>query len=98
MQLVQGLQAAADKAGIPFTTNQVGGMFGFFFSTEKQISSFQQVSQCNIERFKQFYHGMLEHGVYLAPSAYEAGFVSSMHTQQDIAQTITAAEKVFKQL
>jgi glutamate-1-semialdehyde 2,1-aminomutase len=97
-QLVQGLQAAADKTGIPFTTNQVGGMFGFFFSPEKQISSFPQVSQCDIDRFKQFYHGMLEHGIYLAPSAYEAGFVSSMHTEQDIAQTIATAEKVFKQL
>ena len=97
-QLMQGLQAAADKAGIPFTTNQVGGMFGFFFSQEKSISTFQQVSQCNIERFKTFYHGMLDHGVYLAPSAYEAGFVSSMHTQQDIAQTIAAAEKVFTRL
>jgi glutamate-1-semialdehyde 2,1-aminomutase len=97
-QLVQGLQGAADKAGIPFTTNQVGGMFGFFFSKEQQISTFQQVSQCDIERFKTFYHGMLDHGVYLAPSAYEAGFVSSMHTEQDIAETIAAAEKVFKTL
>ena len=97
-QLVQGLQAAADKTGIPFTTNQVGGMFGFFFSPEKSISTFQQVSQCDIERFKKFYHGMLDHGVYLAPSAYEAGFVSSMHTEQDIAQTVAAAEKVFKAL
>ena len=97
-QLMQGLQAAADKAGVPFTTNQVGGMFGFFFSNEKQISTFKQVSNCNIERFKKFYHGMLDNGVYLAPSAYEAGFVSSMHTEQDIAETITAAAKVFKQL
>ena len=97
-QLMQGLQAAADKAGVPFTTNQVGGMFGFFFSNEKQISTFKQVSNCNIERFKKFYHGMLDNGVYLAPSAYEAGFVSSMHTEQDIAETITVAAKVFKQL
>ncbi|MBI1422493.1 MAG: glutamate-1-semialdehyde 2,1-aminomutase [Gammaproteobacteria bacterium] len=97
-QLVQGLQAAAEKAGIPFTTNQVGGMFGFFFSAEKQISTFQQVSQCDIERFKKFYHGMLDLGIYLAPSAFEAGFVSSVHTEQDIAETIAAAEKVFKTL
>jgi len=97
-QLVQGLQTAANKAGIAFTTNQVGGMFGFFFSEEKQITSFKQVSECNIERFKTFYHGMLDAGIYLAPSAYEAGFVSSMHTEQDIAATIAAAENVFKQL
>jgi len=97
-QLVQGLQTAASKAGIAFTTNQVGGMFGFFFSEEKQITSFKQVSECNIERFKTFYHGMLDAGIYLAPSAYEAGFVSSMHTEQDIAATIAAAENVFKQL
>jgi glutamate-1-semialdehyde 2,1-aminomutase len=97
-RLMQGLQNAADKAGVPFTTNQVGGMFGFFFTHEKQISTFKQVSNCDIERFKKFYHGMLDHGVYLAPSAYEAGFVSSMHSEQDIAQTITVAEKVFKQL
>lgn len=97
-QLVQGLQAAADRTGIPFTTNQVGGMFGFFFSNEKQISTFKQVSNCDIERFKKFYHGMLDSGVYLAPSAYEAGFVSSMHTETDIAATVAAAEKVFKKL
>ncbi len=97
-QLVQGLQGAADNAGIPFTTNQVGGMFGFFFSDEKMISTFKQVSACNIERFKTFYHGVLDAGIYLAPSAYEAGFVSSMHSEQDIAETVAAAEKVFKQL
>jgi len=97
-QLVQGLQGAADKAGIPFTTNQVGGMFGFFFSQEKTVSTFKQVSACDIERFKTFYHGMLDAGIYLAPSAYEAGFVSSMHSEQDIAETVAAAEKVFKQL
>ncbi|MEJ2360846.1 MAG: glutamate-1-semialdehyde 2,1-aminomutase [Gammaproteobacteria bacterium] len=97
-QLLQGLQAAADQAGIPFTTNQVGAMFGFFFSEDKPISRFQQVSQCDIERFKVFYHGMLDQGIYLAPSAYEAGFVSSMHSEQDIAQTIATAEKVFNQL
>jgi len=97
-QLVQGLQAAADQAGIPFTTNQVGGMFGFFFSPEKSISSFTQVSACNIERFKTFYHGMLDQGIYLAPSAYEAGFVSSMHSEADIAATVAAAEKILTQL
>ncbi len=97
-QLVNGLQAKADAANIPFTTNTVGGMFGFFFSPEKSISHFSQVSQCNIERFQRFYHGMLDKGIYLAPSAYEAGFVSSMHTDADIAATLSAAEAVFATL
>jgi len=97
-QLVLGLQAAADQAGIPLTTNQVGGMFGFFFSPEKTISTFKQVSACDIERFKKFFHGMLDQGIYLAPSAYEAGFVSSMHSEADIAATVAAAENVFTKL
>lgn len=97
-KLVNGLQAVADEAGIPFTTNQVGGMFGFFFSEEKQISRFAQVAQGNMERFKAFYHGMLNEGVYLAPSAFEAGFVSIMHTDDDIDATLTAARKVMATL
>jgi glutamate-1-semialdehyde 2,1-aminomutase len=97
-QLTQGLCDQARAAGIPLTTNSVGGMFGFFFSSEEKISNFAQVSACNIERFKKFYHGMLDNGIYLAPSAYEAGFVSSMHTTQDIEATLAAAAKVFKTL
>ncbi len=97
-QLVKGMQKKADAAKIPFTTNTVGGMFGFFFSEEKEITSFAQVSACNIERFQKFYHGMLENGVYLAPSAYETGFVSSAHTDSDIEETLAAAEKVFADL
>ncbi len=93
-KLMAGFQAAADKAGIPFTTNQVGGMFGFFFNPNKKIRRFDQVTQGNMEQFKQFYHGMLDEGVYLAPSAFEAGFVSSAHTDEDIEKTIAAAEKV----
>jgi glutamate-1-semialdehyde 2,1-aminomutase len=96
--LMQGFQSAADDAGIPFTTNQVGGMFGFFFSDEKNISRFEQVTRCNLERFQKFYHLMLEHGVYLAPSAYEAGFVSSAHGDSELDQTISAVRKVMKHL
>lgn len=97
-KLVEGLQAAADDAKIPFTTNQVGGMFGFFFSEEKNISRFAQVAKGDMERFKKFYHGMLDEGVYLAPSAFEAGFVSSQHTDEDIDNTIAAARRVMATL
>lgn len=94
-KLVNGLKARAEKANIPLSTNQAGAMFGFFFTEEKNISRFEQVSACDAERFKKFYHGMLEQGVYLAPSAYETGFVSSAHTDEDIEKTLDAAEKVF---
>ncbi len=96
--LVEGLQQAANKAGIALATSQAGGMFCFFFSEEKAITTFAQVSQCDIDRFKRFFHGMLEQGVYLAPSAYEAGFVSSMHTDADIEKTVQAAEQVMRTL
>ena len=97
-RLTNGLQAAADTAGIPFTTNQVGGMFGCFFSTETGISRFEQVSRCDLQRFQQFYHGMLDAGVYLAPSAYETGFVSSAHSDAIIDATIESAAGVFATL
>ncbi len=97
-RLTSGLQAAADKAGIPFTTNQVGGMFGCFFSSETRISRFEQVTRCDLQRFQQFYHGMLEAGVYLAPSAYEAGFVSSAHSDALIDETVESAARVFATL
>ncbi|MPQ76900.1 glutamate-1-semialdehyde 2,1-aminomutase [Hydrogenovibrio sp. JE_KL2] len=97
-KLVAGLQSAADDAGIDFTTNQVGAMFGYFFSTEKNIRRFAQVAKGDMERFKKFYHGMLDEGVYLAPSAFEAGFVSSAHTDADIDNTIAAARRVMKTL
>ena len=96
--LVNGLEQRATKMNIPFTTNQVGAMFGCFFSEEKKVSNFAQVSACNTDRFKKFYHGMLNQGIYLAPSAYEAGFVSSAHSDEDINNTLDAAEKVFANL
>ena len=97
-RLADGLQSRADAAGIAFTTNQVGGMFGFFFSDESPLTRFEQVTRCDLERFQRFYHGMLDAGVYLAPSAYEAGFVSSTHTEAIIEETLDAAERVFATL
>lgn len=97
-ELVNGLQQAADDAGIPFTTNHVGSMFGFFFTEEKKITNFTQVMACNIPRFNQFFHGMLERGFYFAPACYEAGFMSAAHTKEDIAATIAAAKEVFATL
>jgi len=94
-KLAAGLEQRAAKANIALSTNQVGAMFGFFFSEEKNISSFAQVSACDDQRFKKFYHGMLAEGVYLAPSSYETGFVSSAHSDEDIDKTLDAAEKVF---
>ncbi len=97
-QLVEGLQARADAAGIPFTTNHVGSMFGCFFTEEKQVTNYSQVMACNNDRFNAFFHGMLEAGVYLAPASYEAGFMSAAHTAEDIQFTLDAAEKVFATL
>ncbi|MFZ2451163.1 MAG: glutamate-1-semialdehyde 2,1-aminomutase [Methylovulum miyakonense] len=96
--LMTGLETAAQHAGIPFTTNSVGGMFGLFFSEADQITHFAEVMQCNQERFKHFFHAMLEQGVYLAPSAFEAGFVSMAHSDADLDATISKAAEVFKQL
>lgn len=97
-RLVKGLQAAADEAGIAFSTNQVGAMFGFFFNETNHIRRFAQVCQGDMDQFRAFYHGMLAEGIYLAPSAFEAGFVSSAHTDADIDATIAAARKVMRQL
>jgi len=91
--LTDGILAAAKSAGINMTCNRVGGMFGLFFS-DQQVNSFEQATQCNVEQFKTFFHGMLEEGVYLAPSAYEAGFVSAAHNEDDLQKTIDAAAKV----
>ncbi len=98
LSLVDSLQKKADAAGIPFTTNAVGGMFGLFFSEAESIFSFDQVMNCNQERFNTFFHGMLEKGIYIAPSAFEAGFVSSAHSENDIKETVDIAERVFSNL
>ncbi len=94
-QLLAGLTEAADRQGVALSTNQLGGMFGLFFSEEPSIENFAQVMGCDGERFKRFFHGMLEQGVYFAPSAFEAGFVSAAHSDEQLAKTVTAATKVF---
>ncbi|MCZ6804942.1 MAG: glutamate-1-semialdehyde 2,1-aminomutase [Proteobacteria bacterium] len=96
--LVDGLSEAATNQNIPFTTNHKGGMFGLFFSSENKIDSFEKVMNCNQEHFNKFFHGMLKEGIYLAPSSFEAGFISSAHTDNNIDATISAAEKVFSKL
>lgn len=97
-QLLEGLSDAASAAGIPFTTSQAGGMFGLFFSESSVVSSFAEATDCDLERFKVFFHKMLEQGVYLAPSAYEAGFISAAHSEEDINETITSAAAAFASL
>jgi len=92
--LLQGILAKAKETNIPMTSNQVGGMFGLFFTAAEKVTNFEQVTQCNVERFNAFFHGMLNEGVYLAPSAYEAGFVSAAHSNDDLQATIDAAAKV----
>jgi glutamate-1-semialdehyde 2,1-aminomutase len=98
LALSSGLVERARVVGIPVTTQTVGGMFGIFFSSESQISRFEQVLACDSGQFKRFFHGMLRAGVYFAPSPYESGFVSMSHREQDIADTLDAAERIFETL
>ncbi len=95
---VQALSALAREAEIPLSYNQVGGMFGLFFNPRETVSSFADVTQGDVDRFNRFFHGMLDRGVYLAPSAYEAGFVSAAHDEEAITFTLDAAEATLKQL
>lgn len=97
-KLVQGLEAAAKKSGVPFTTNSAGTMFGGFFSEDASITNYQQVMDCDTARFNKFFHLLLEAGVYLAPAAYEAGFMSAAHSDDDIDRTLVAAERAFAAL
>ena len=97
-QLTDGLAAAAADAGIPVCVEQRGGMFGLVFTDSGPVRSFAQVAAADVERFKAFFHGMLDEGVYLAPSAFEAGFVSAAHGESEIEQTLVAARKVFAKL
>ena len=94
-RLVTGLAAAAARAGVPLATNHVCGMFGFFFTGAGRVTSYADATACDVERFKRFFHGMLAEGIYLAPSAFEAGFISAAHTDADIDATLVAAERVF---
>jgi glutamate-1-semialdehyde 2,1-aminomutase len=93
--LVEGLAAAAAGAGIQLATNHVCGMFGFFFTGERNVDRFDKVMACDVERFKRFFHGMLNEGVYFAPSAFEAGFLSAAHSAADVEATLAAAARVF---
>lgn len=97
-ELMTGFKQLANKHGIPLTTNQAGGMFGFFFTDAEQVTTFEQATQCNMAQFKTFYHAMLEQGVYLAPSAYEAGFMSFAHSKEDIQETLRCADIAFAQV
>jgi glutamate-1-semialdehyde 2,1-aminomutase len=89
-RLTSGVQQAADEAGVPMMTTRVGGMFGLFFTESTEMVNFAEAGQCDVEKFRVFYHHMLDRGVYLAPSAFEAGFLSSAHTEEQIEATLTA--------
>ena len=93
--LCTGLQERANAARVPMMTQSVGGMFGIFFTSQSRVDNFAQATACNPDAFRRFFGAMLDHGVYLAPSAYEAGFMSSAHTPEDIQLTLNAAEKAF---
>lgn len=93
--LVAGMLDLARSANIGLTANQVGGMFGLFFTEADQVTDFAGSMACDQQRFKKFFHAMLDRGVYLAPSAFEAGFVSAAHTDEDIAHTLSAAAEAF---
>ncbi|WP_353571028.1 glutamate-1-semialdehyde 2,1-aminomutase [Candidatus Albibeggiatoa sp. nov. BB20] len=93
---VQSMLERAQKNNIPMTGVSIGGMMGLFFTEAVAVTNFNQAMQCDVERFKIFFHAMLDKGIYLAPSAFEAGFISSAHSEADIEQTLDAAEAVFK--
>ena len=96
--LAEGFKALAAKHNVPFVVHYVGGMFGLFFTEQTEVTSFQEVMKCDAEKFNRFFHLMLEQGIYLAPSAFEAGFMSLAHSDADIEATLQAADKAFAQL
>ncbi|MGL5343869.1 MAG: glutamate-1-semialdehyde 2,1-aminomutase [Plesiomonas sp.] len=98
VRLAEGLRAAAQRQNIGVVVNQVGGMFGLFFTEAERVTCYQDVLACDVERFKHFFHLMLDEGQYLAPSAFEAGFMSLAHSEADIDETIAAAERCFAKL
>jgi glutamate-1-semialdehyde 2,1-aminomutase len=97
-RLTEGIANAARAAGVPLSTNHVCGMFGLFFTSDAPVRYYRQVMSCDVERFRRFFHGMLDQGIYLAPSAFEAGFVSDAHCDADIDMTVDAARRVFATL
>ena len=96
--LVAGMREAAEATGVPMAFSQAGGMFGFFFTDAPVVTSFEEVMACDQDAFKRFFHGMLDAGIYLAPSAFEAGFVSQAHTEEDLRETAAAARDVLGRL
>jgi glutamate-1-semialdehyde 2,1-aminomutase len=97
-KLAMGLKAAAERNGVSLSINYVGAMFGFFFTEEEKITSFAQATACDSDKFKKFFHLMLEEGVYLAPSSFEAGFLSTAHGEEELEFTLAAADRCFAQL
>ena len=96
IQLTEGFKSIAAEAGIPMATEYAGGMFGFFFSELDKVTSFAEATACDADRFNRFFHSMLDQGVYLAPSLYEAGFISAVHSEQDLDETLSAARNALK--
>jgi glutamate-1-semialdehyde 2,1-aminomutase len=96
--LAEGIRDTAHQNNIPMTINVAGSMFGIFFTEEPKVTNYKQAISCNTEQFNQFYHAMLNEGVYLAPASYEAGFVSKTHTLDVVHATIEAADRAFKQI
>ncbi len=97
-QLAMGLRDTAQAHGLPLIVNHVGGMFGLFFTDAPEVSCYEDVIRCDLNRFRSFFHLMLKEGIYMAPSAFEAGFMSLAHTEQDIERTLEAANRAFAQL
>lgn len=93
--LAQGLRDAAKRYAIDLVVNQVGAMFGFFFTDQDEVATYAHVAKCDVERFKKFFHLMLQDGIYLAPSAYESGFVSLAHGEKEISKTLDAVNRAF---
>ena len=97
-KLLTGFKQVAQEEGIALKTEQIGGMFGLYFTDQTEITSFDDILKCDVNAFKQFFHGMLDRGIHFAPSAVEAGFISSAHSDEDIAYTIAAAKAVFAEM
>ncbi|QGM80154.1 glutamate-1-semialdehyde 2,1-aminomutase [Otariodibacter oris] len=96
--LAEGLKTLAQKHNVPFTAQYVGGMFGLFFTEQDKVESYRDVMKCNVTAFNTFFHKMLDKGVYLAPSAFEAGFMSLAHSEEDIAYTLAMADQAFAEM
>ena len=97
-RLAEGLKTRAQAFNVPLVENHVGGMFGLFFTDQDGMRNYADVARCDVERFRAFFHGMLRAGVYLAPSAFEAGFVSAAHDSATLKSTLIAAEQVFSEI